>query len=473
MAGTFPIQRARQELGFTPSTAVRANIDTRTGAGAVGVAIAEAGLAVAGELQRLDIKSDLKEANSQLSKYQRDVGLDNVERDAEVAAELDPEKHAAIFQKHAEAQKVFLPTNERGLAAAGLWNNKQAVVNAKLLASGMETRAEDNWLAEAGAKIVSISQTGSQEQLDEFKRFLVRRQSFEPLDKTDAAKLLMAASRAQIEGELSILKKQGVAGEPEKFNEATELIQSTNIFTSQESLAELRSVDMLRDFTIRKTQDLKAVRNLQINEDFVSKVLGSNLLPDEIQSSTLPDKTGITEGNVLSKKDWMEFAAASYDPAPPESTFDGIGDVLAAVIDFSQLRLSREGAYKEILNLRYIDRAITDARFQWAANKINNPYPRQVIADIQAVTENNNTAFKNKGFNAFFPKKDKGKAKDVNVELIAWIDSQLEKDKEPTREEMNQKAAELRAQTPSRIVEEVEENIPELSDEELIKRILK
>ncbi len=39
--GRFEILTARQELGFRPSTAVRANIDTRTGAGAVGAAIGQ------------------------------------------------------------------------------------------------------------------------------------------------------------------------------------------------------------------------------------------------------------------------------------------------------------------------------------------------------------------------------------------------------------------------------------------------
>ncbi len=41
MADTFPIIGARQELGFTPTGAVRANIDVRTGEGAVGAAIGQ------------------------------------------------------------------------------------------------------------------------------------------------------------------------------------------------------------------------------------------------------------------------------------------------------------------------------------------------------------------------------------------------------------------------------------------------
>ncbi len=41
MADAFPIVGARQELGFTPTGAVRANIDVRTGEGAVGAAIGQ------------------------------------------------------------------------------------------------------------------------------------------------------------------------------------------------------------------------------------------------------------------------------------------------------------------------------------------------------------------------------------------------------------------------------------------------
>lgn len=48
----FPITKARQELGFTPTTAVRADIDVRTGEGAVGAAIGQAVLATAREFQK-------------------------------------------------------------------------------------------------------------------------------------------------------------------------------------------------------------------------------------------------------------------------------------------------------------------------------------------------------------------------------------------------------------------------------------
>ncbi len=61
----FPRTEARQELGFTPSTAVRARIDTRTGAGAVGAAISAAGAAVIGKVRERSERRKALEAKRQ------------------------------------------------------------------------------------------------------------------------------------------------------------------------------------------------------------------------------------------------------------------------------------------------------------------------------------------------------------------------------------------------------------------------
>ena len=64
----FPIVRAREELGFTPSTAVRANVNVRTGEEAIGRAVAGLGGAIAGEGQRLNAirakRQQMTDANS-------------------------------------------------------------------------------------------------------------------------------------------------------------------------------------------------------------------------------------------------------------------------------------------------------------------------------------------------------------------------------------------------------------------------
>ena len=55
----FPIVEARQELGFTPTRSVRANIDVRTGEGAVGAAIGQGGVALTRQaIQKEKVKAE-------------------------------------------------------------------------------------------------------------------------------------------------------------------------------------------------------------------------------------------------------------------------------------------------------------------------------------------------------------------------------------------------------------------------------
>lgn len=59
----FPIKEARQTLGFTPTTAVRANIDTRTGEGQVGAAIGQGLLQLGEQFQLINAKTQLSESD--------------------------------------------------------------------------------------------------------------------------------------------------------------------------------------------------------------------------------------------------------------------------------------------------------------------------------------------------------------------------------------------------------------------------
>ena len=59
----FETTKARQELGFTPTTAVRADIDVRTGEGQVGVAIGQGLLALGEQFQLINAKTQLSESD--------------------------------------------------------------------------------------------------------------------------------------------------------------------------------------------------------------------------------------------------------------------------------------------------------------------------------------------------------------------------------------------------------------------------
>ena len=59
----FPIQEARQTLDFTPTTAVRADIDVRTGEGQVGAAIGQGLLQLGEQFQLMNAKTQLSESD--------------------------------------------------------------------------------------------------------------------------------------------------------------------------------------------------------------------------------------------------------------------------------------------------------------------------------------------------------------------------------------------------------------------------
>ena len=110
----FPIQQARQELGFTPSTGVRANIDVRQGD--VGGAIGQALVAGARELQRGSVRrAALEERNrnnldSLSAKESSEIGREMVVAITTMKINTPPE------QWEPETEKIVTQFNQRRLA---------------------------------------------------------------------------------------------------------------------------------------------------------------------------------------------------------------------------------------------------------------------------------------------------------------------------------------------------------------------
>lgn len=106
----FPIERARQKLGFTPSTAVRADIDVRTGEGAVGAAIGQA-LITGTELYIRKKKMD--------DALVRDEAI-QIRKSAELEIELFREQNAdtRLWSKQAEEVLEKVTNKISGLGAS-------------------------------------------------------------------------------------------------------------------------------------------------------------------------------------------------------------------------------------------------------------------------------------------------------------------------------------------------------------------
>lgn len=141
--GIFP---ARQELGFTPSTAVRANIDTRTGAGAVGVAIGQAGFAAI----ELGAKWALIDAKTQLSRSNIDASNRINEYFIELDGNDEPETYGALFESLTTDLTALAPKNKN---AARVYNESLAK---QMIQLGSQTRNAGKAKLQANAQEVDF-----------------------------------------------------------------------------------------------------------------------------------------------------------------------------------------------------------------------------------------------------------------------------------------------------------------------------
>ncbi len=465
----FPIERARQRLGFTPATSVRGDIDV-SGTGGIGGAV---GQAILGGIE-LGIKYDLKQANTQLSESQRLAEEEINRMKIRIGDNLDPETYQKEYSQSLERIKEFAPKNRRGKTAYDLWLNKKTPRWQSGINAARESRVDDNWDAEAISQISALSRSGDPVKLLEFERFLNRRQIIDPIDKTKELKWRTAARVAQVQGQLSKLKTLGTAGNLEQFNIARKLVQTSGVFDSKDTLAELQSIDILEKRTKSKSQDINHELDMKVNEDFLSKVMNKNLLPDEIAGSRLdrgdPALFGaqaFIEPDILNQQAWMDYSKASVEAPPKKSTPSGIDTMTGVVLDWSKKKLFKEAAYRRLLDVRYKNKAITDNDFQWAIDKIENPYPQHLVPDIEAMIETNKQAVQSV-IGGWFDRRreteeEQEEIKQLNQNLLEWIDKKLKDEKEPTRQEIYQRSVQLRIQGEERSSTSIE--IPKTLEE--------
>lgn len=115
----FPIERARERLGFVPATAVRARIDTDTGEGVAGAAIGQALLKVGAHFKKIN---DNRQVAEGIAEYNELINRHN-----ESLANKNPSEYAASFET-LRPQIEAITKNKSGTAREIL-NNKFAIWN--------------------------------------------------------------------------------------------------------------------------------------------------------------------------------------------------------------------------------------------------------------------------------------------------------------------------------------------------------
>ncbi len=215
--------------------------------------------------------------------------------------------------------------------------------------------------------------------------------------------------------------------------------------TEIESL--LNTINLIEERNEKKTKDLNFKKDMAVNDDFMTKVATGDLFPDEIKESRLPEKVagGIFATGKLSQTEWLNYAKASYQDPPTVTVPDGYSAANDIVLAVGSKEMSREEAYRKLLDARYIRKQMTDDDFIWAANRITDPYEKSFAADLSAVVADNNKTLRGLGFfdKRKFSDKEKAKAMNVNRGLMGWVEARLEDDKPPTRVEMLDQSAHL------------------------------
>ena len=224
-------------------------------------------------------------------------------------------------------------------------------------------------------------------------------------------------------------KKDGI----DLLNETTKQLTKEGVFTKAQA-AETNKIlgDWIDNYVAGRDQQKKTAEKLTTRQSY------QDLMPALLDPAVAQQRFGMVDQSKLKpddKKLWNTYIKGSYAAAPTANTSQGHIDSFGAAFDAMTLAATPQEAYDVVLNARFIDHSITDAQFNWAIDKIDNPYPDQLISDIRATYNANNEEFNTSG-GAFgllglvgFEDKDKNTR--VNESLVAWVDDLIKRDKVP------------------------------------------
>ncbi len=184
---------------------------------------------------------------------------------------------------------------------------------------------------------------------------------------------------------------------------------------------------------IKEAKNADAVATIQSYQEFSKPILNGEMTYDDTGNFRETRRTG----EKISDADrWRQYIKGSYKEAPTQSTPEGHTVSFAAVYDVATLQLSPKEGYDVLLEARFVDQSITNEQFEWAVNKIENPYPKYVLENLKSTMKSNL-----EDFNRFFSA-DKDRNKKVNEALISWLDAQ---ESPPSKKEMFAMSSAFRA----------------------------
>jgi len=435
----FPIKSARQELGFSPSTAVRANIDVR-GTGGNGAAV---GQAIVGGVKLIQRESARKEAirvknrenldslSAEQAKQLRKIRDTKIE---EMKGNTAPEK----WEENTAAITTEYNTKVGELDLSPMEAARQQIISA----GDMET-IPNLALIEASGVISDATVETAKETLTDAYRNQVddiakKELDFAAIMKRNgrpAGEILLsrkAAKAAGGKGAIEDIKPTLIVAIEENGNkddgyaaldEALGQLFESGLITKAEGAEASKALgDWMDNYVsgrIKAEKDAEKLTVHQTYKDFGSRILApeNKLTWDEIVTSKALDTD--------QKAAWTGYLKASYEDAPTKSDPEAYEETLGIVLNGNQGILSPEEAYDELMQWRFGEKGkrITNDDFNWAVDKLNNPYPPELITDIRIAIKNN--------FDLVWYLRKGVSDESVNRSLTKWIDNLIAEDKVP------------------------------------------
>jgi ribulose bisphosphate carboxylase small subunit len=189
---------------------------------------------------------------------------------------------------------------------------------------------------------------------------------------------------------------------------------------------------------IKAAKEADKLTTIQSYREMSKPILNGELTYDDIDNSGLRETRRSGE-SVSDAERWRKYIKGSYKDAPTKNAPEGHTVSFAAVYDVTTLQLSPKEGYDVLLEARFVDGSITNEQFEWAVDKIENPYQRHVLEDLNATLKSNL-----EDFNRLFAS-DNDRNKKVNEALISWADDLIKQDKVPSKKEMFAMSSAFRA----------------------------
>lgn len=335
--GEFPIVRAPEQLGVTPRTAVRADIDVRTGERAVGQAVGQAVLTAI----ELGMKWSAMEGKAQADIATRDARLSFVQMLNEIRQSPLDEQGQPIaddisrwdtaFQAHQERVVTLTPKNKRGARQYNQTINTLTPVWQERYNSLKAAKLDDNMIAASIVKVNDLLDSATIDNMalvaTKIKTELEVRDRLSPSISRAATEIAKANVERDIQ--LSIARKMALST-PEATLERIE-------GDKMEGFDKLQPNDIINIRGIANSSITQAQIGIKQKDDAIGEELLALLINklDPTKPQLTFDIIAASELSFDAKTRWESRLRTfdNYSEAELEEAFTDKGEVLADIYD--------------------------------------------------------------------------------------------------------------------------------------------